>query len=446
MIKRRAFLASALAASLAPGSVRAQPASDFVPGSVLVARQLGVSPSDPRIAAVVVKHHAIPGVDIRPLGITEWRVSPGDEAAFSADMEATGVIKFTELNARGQAQAFAVPPNDPQYSNQWYITQMNVPAAWTALGSYGNPAIVIADCNMGNSASADAPVNTRTGWNVVTSNTNTADVDYTCANPTIPGGHGTGTESIVFAATDNATDIAGVAAGCTLMPVVIFACTGGPSGVTVTSAANIAAGIVWAGGNGANIISVNASLVGSTVSGTMQAAVAGAVAAGCLVVCSTNDGNPKGTPYSGPCSPGAAQLVLTAVPISGDNTIPSFSGGGNYVAIAAPGGTSFASSGVGIPYLGADNNVYTNQDGVSFTIPLLAGVAGLVGSAQLASSQGKWNANDCSATLLATATKINSQTGWNSNYGVGLVNAGAAVAAALIGRLPNNQSGLLGVG
>jgi len=232
-------------------------------------------------------------------------------------------------------------------------------------------------------------------------------------------GHGTAVSGIIAAVTNNNLGVAGTAWLVKILPLrVIGTCQGADplGGIFFISQA-----MVYAGGR-PDVKVINLSL-GSTVSSQlMEDAAEYDYVNGKLVVASAgNDGinqvnYPAGYPH-----------VMAVASVDEDGARSNFSNYGNWVDIAAPGGTNLEGT-LGITTTDMQGNLgyasgdyYAGFGGTSASSPYVAGVAALVYS-----HFPNWTPDQVEAHLKATATK---PPGWNNLWGAGIVNAYNAVSA-----------------
>ncbi|MFV0318134.1 MAG: S8 family serine peptidase [Microthrixaceae bacterium] len=173
---------------------------------------------------------------------------------------------------------------------------------------------------------------------------------------TDPHGHGTHVAGIAAATADNSTGIAGVAPDATIIPVRVLDASG--SGFNV----DVAAGITWAADAGAEVI--NLSLGGPNQAASVANAIAYATSKGVVVVAAAGNGGVNGAPQY----PGADNRTIAVASVDSNLAVSTFSTRGNYVDIAAPGGSILST----VP--GA---LYTTKSGTSMATPFISGVVAL---------------------------------------------------------------------
>jgi len=220
-------------------------------------------------------------------------------------------------------------------------------------------------------------------------------------------GHGTWTSGIA-AARNNTIGVVGVAPAASLYAVKVL----GNSGSGWDS--DIAQGIDWAIDNGMDVISM--SLGGPGYSDALSEACQQAWDAGIVVVAAAGnegDGNPATEEIS---YPAAFPSVIAVGATTQTDGLASFSNTGSYLALSAPGVSVYATY---------KRGKYVTWSGTSASCPHVSGVAALVLAANpyLSNSQVR-------ALLQGTAEDLG-PTGWDAGFGYGLVDAQAAVAAAV---------------
>ena len=302
---------------------------------------------------------------------------------------------------------FNTTPNDPDYSSYQYAPQItNTEAAWDV--TTGSPSITVAEIDTGineNHVDFGTPSSKFVaGYRWVAESGQTADTSITVGTNSDDVGHGTHVAGIIGAVGNNGKGIAGVAWGSKIMPLKVFNAAGGGA------SSDIAAAIVYAADNGANVI--NMSLGGPQYSFAMADAVEYALSKGVVVVASMgNDGIAK-VNY-----PAAYNGVIAVASSNGRDEISSYSTRGSYVSIAAPGEDIYSLS-------NTDNNGYRYMSGTSMAAPFVSGAAAL-----LLSAKSSLTPNDVRAIFDSTAHDIG-PTGFDSSSGYGRIDVGAAVAAA----------------
>lgn len=249
-------------------------------------------------------------------------------------------------------------PNDPRYSLQWGLPQIQAPNAWNV--STGSNTVRVGIIDSGIASHSDLNANVVAGWDFYNNNGTTTDDTV---------GHGTHVAGIVGAVGNNNTGISGVCWNVKLVPLQV----NNPSNNTPSDPAIISA-ISYATANGIPII--NCSIGGSGTDNVLKNAISNYPG---LFVCSAGNGNKNidTIPHS-PASFMLNNLITVGATNKSDaRAVPGDPGwnpveGSNYgattVDIFAP-GTSIEST---IP------GGYDSWSGTSMASPFVAGVAALL--------------------------------------------------------------------
>lgn len=229
--------------------------------------------------------------------------------------------------------------------------------------------------------------------------------------------HGTHVSGTIGQVTNNATGCAGIAHGCTIMPVRVLDAAG--SG----SHAWIANGITHAVANGALVL--NMSLGGGAGSATLQNAVVVAANAGRTICAATGNTSRKGVQY-----PAAYSQCIAVGATRFDGTRSRYSTYGTGIDVVAPGGdTSVDQNGDGYAdgilqqtfASGAPTSFgYYFFQGTSMATPHVAAIAALVRQRYPA-----WTAAQVRSRIESTC-RDRGTAGYDTTYGYGLVDAAAA--------------------
>src|SRR5882724_3110140 len=317
---------------------------DFVPGRILVKPRPHLTDEEfsRRIDAHGAVHRGtLARANIRVLAVAAERIVPVLTA-----MQNDPDIEFAERDYLTHA---CTMPNDPYVvaGNEWHLAKIQALQAWNFTAGASNVVIAILDSGI-NGAHPDLAGRFLPGYDFVNGDTDTTD-DY---------GHGTAVAGTVVAAGNNGLGVAGVAYGCTVLPVKVMDAWGSESHST------IAQGIEYAVQQGARII--NLSLGGDWSSMTLQNAINYAWSNNVIIVAAA--GNTGGT---APQYPGACEHVLAVSASEPDDSRCWFSSYGTYVTLFAPGDNIWTTQ--------RDlNNPYGAWSGTSFSSPVVAGVAALV--------------------------------------------------------------------
>ncbi len=356
----------------------------FVPDELLVQTFPGAEAADIEAAYAAVGatiRTSLPEIDLVVLSIT-----PGSQENAADTLADTGLFESLQKNYLYQA---ARTPDDPQYSTQTHLQTVRAPVAWDQ--TVGDAELVIAVVDTGvDPAHSDLESKIIGGWNVYDGTPDYADAM----------GHGTNVAGVAAAASNNRTGVAGVAWDSPVLAVRAADADG------ASTSRHLAAGILWALGNGARVINVSfAPLHANT---TVRAAAQQAYNRGSLVVIAAGN---SGSTFTATGYPEALFVGAT----DDADRITSFSDRGPYVDLVAP-GQRLVTTGMG--------NAYQYATGTSFAAPMVAGSAALA-----------WASNPelrpaTIADILTASTKDLGARGKDSTYGTGRLDVAAAVSRA----------------
>ena len=368
------------------------------------------SAGEEQVTALLTALRADPHVEAADFALTYQIPETAPTALTRASDEAlpvppSGVGQALDDDERGR-----FVPNDPRYKFQWHLDQIHMPRAWTYTRGEG---VIVAVVDTGVTQVEDLQgTEFVPGWNFVTDSPDARD-DH---------GHGTHVAGTIAQTTHNGVGVAGVAYRARIMPIKVLSGSGGGS------VNGIAQGIRWATDHGAQVI--NMSLGGPYNSQILAKAVRYAHDKGVVVVCAAgNDGRGKVS------FPAANVGAIAVAATQFDDSTTFYSNWGKEVAIAAPGGnTRVDQNNDGVPDGVLQNTVtpgnIDKQDyllfmGTSMAAPHVAGVAALL------VSQGVRKPEQVAQLIQQTARRPAQYRGkQDSHYGAGIIDAGAAVAAA----------------
>jgi serine protease len=331
-------------------------------------------------------------------------------------------IEYAELNYLAYAMFI---PNDPLFQNQWnFYNNVNggirANLAWEI--TTGEPNVIIAVVDTGvayenyksrGKTYEQAPELSQAhfvaGYDFVNND----------AHPNDDEGHGTHVTGTLAQNTNNGVGPAGLAFGCSIMPVKVLNKQG--SG-TYT---DIADGIYFAVDNSAKVI--NMSLGGSADSTTLRNACAYAYNHGVTVVCAAGNEYQSGNAPSYPAAYDAYCIAVGAVRF--DKTRAYYSNTGSYLDIAAPGGdVTVNQNGDSYPDGIVQQTFVSNYtdwqyewyEGTSMATPHVSAVAAML------ISQGTSSPDAVRQAIQTTATDMGAP-GWDPEYGWGVLDAYAAL-------------------
>lgn len=307
-------------------------------------------------------------------------------------------------------------PNDPDYGRQWNFQLIDMPKAWDSSRGRG---VVVAVLDTGiayedHGEFIQVPdlkgVKFVSGYDFVNDDEHAND-DH---------GHGTHVAGTIAQATNNREGVAGVAFEASLMAVKVLNHFG--SGTS----ADIADAIRWAADNGAKVL--NLSLGGGGRSQVMERAVEYARKKGAVVVCAAGNSGQGRVEF-----PAAYPGAVAVGAVGSDGTRAPYSSFGKELDLAAPGGDKRRGEEGGVLQNTIDprdpaRSIYASLEGTSMATPHVAAVAALLFSA------GARGPDDVERALFAGARAARGQSRWSEEYGHGILNAQASLAAVGSGR------------
>jgi subtilisin len=230
------------------------------------------------------------------------------------------------------------------------------------------------------------------------------------SDPRDDQGHGTHVSGTIAALLDGA-GVVGVAPEVDLYGVKVLSSSGSGSW------SSIIAGIDWSINNGMHVL--NLSLGSSSDPGTtVRAAFDNAYAAGLVVLASAGNSGP-GTDTVG--YPAKYSSVIAVASTTSTDAISSFSSTGPAVEVAAPGSSIYST---------LNGGGYGYMSGTSMACPHAAGVAALILAAGVADGNGDGRRNDEARWILGASARDLGTAGRDNVFGLGLIDASAAVYLA----------------
>jgi len=404
---------------------------------------------------------AVPAAQGRALGLQKLRqlaigptVVKADRPLDRAEAEllmrrlaADPSVEYVEVDQLMQA---TLVPNDTRFSEQWGFgtsnASINVRPAWDKATGTG---VVVAVIDTGITNHPDLNANILPGYDFISDaamardgggrdNNPNDEGDWYAANECgsgIPASnsswHGTHVAGTVAAVTNNSTGVAGTAFNAKVVPVRVLGKCGGYT-------SDIADAIVWASGGTVSGVPANANPAevinmslggGGSCSTTYQTAINGAVSRGTTVVVAAGNSN---TNVSSSVPANCANVIAVAATTSA-GARASFSNYGTGIDISAPGQAILSTLNSGTTVPGSAS--YASYNGTSMAAPHVAGVVALVQSvAPTALSPAS-----IESLLKSTARPLPGAC--SGGCGAGIVDADAAVTAALNGTGPGPGTG-----
>lgn len=373
-------------------------ASAAVPGSETTGRVVVAFEPGAASAAEHSAERAGARVDHRAPGSSFVVVTPGDGESPSALARRLGGAKGVRYAEPEYVVRALFTPNDPRFGAQWNLSRIGAQTAWDV--ERGDPGVTIAVLDSGvdlQHPDLAGRLDTSIDYDFVSDDTY-ADDDY---------GHGTHVAGVIAAASDNLRDVAGIAHGCTLLPVRVL------DGRGAGTDTDVAEGIRYAVDRGASII--NLSLGTQVAARVLEDAVDYAVANDVVVVAAAGNLGTEGLQY-----PAAYPDVIAVGATQRDNDLAPVSQHGSELDVVAPGINVISLRPVTGPAAGLPTGMLS---GTSVAAPHATGVAALVRS-----EHPTWTAAVVAERLTATAEDLG-DAGWDRWFGAGLVRADRAVAA-----------------
>lgn len=306
-------------------------------------------------------------------------------------------------------------PNDPYYGLQWNLPLIQIPQAWEQTQGEG---ITVAVVDSG-VAYEDFDTYRRAPDLAATSFLQGYDFVNSDAHANDDQGHGTHVAGTIAQSTNNGVGVAGIACRATIMPVKVLDNKGNGTYERLIQ------GIVYAADHGAKVI--NMSLGGTGPSQSLKDAVDYAVGKGVVIVAATGNDNRSSIYY-----PAACDNVISVGAVRYDLGRSSYSNYGTGLDLMAPGGdTGVDQNGDGY----ADGILQETMDsgslttfslqfyqGTSMATPHVSAVAAL-----LLALHPQITPAQVQQALQATAKDLGT-TGYDQEYGYGLVQAASAIS------------------
>ncbi|MDP2932721.1 MAG: S8 family serine peptidase [bacterium] len=337
----------------------------------------------------------------------------------------SGLNGFEYVQEDRVIESAGIVTSDPEFTpdasdqtRQWWLSKIKVPEAW--LVTQGSKEVDVAIIDTGIDGKHEDLNDGRVGSGYLTYCQVQGSASGQClvhissvvagGENTDDNGHGTIIAGIIGGIPNNAKGIAGINWNVRLMPIKVLDSSG--SGIS----SDVAAGIIWAVDNGADII--NLSLGGTSLEGNpvLNNAITYAYDKSVLVVAAAgNDSALVGAdldiqPVYPVCNDGANNMVLGVGAVDANDKKASFSNyGRGCIDLVAPGGAYFNSredqrglvSTYFDPKQPTKNNLYVYASGSSMSSAIVAGVAAL-----LKSKIPDLNAAALRNRLTASATNI----------------------------------------
>ena len=398
----------------------------YVPGEIIVKFKPGtkaqaIEEINKKNGTKVIKASKFAGFKL--LKVPQGKTAEDMVKKYKSDVR----VEYSEPNFIAYAH---MVPNDTYYSLQWHLDNLDyggihMEAAWDLSAGFGVIVAVI-DTGVAYEDYSERIRRRKVYYYKAPDLANTTfvpgyDFVNNDAHPNDDNGHGTHVTGTIAQSTNNFDGVAGVAYECSIMPVKVL------DSERYGSHYDIAEGIYFAADNGAQVI--NMSLGGPVSSDTLKYALAYAYGKGVTIICSSGN---AGSPTVG--FPAAYDAYCIAVGATRyDETVSYYSNGGPSLDIVAPGGDmtpgldqnddGYADGVLQQTHDGKDYGtfIYYFYQGTSMAAPHVSGVAALVIEYGIASTP------DGVREVLQSTAEDKGATGWDPQYGWGLVDASAAL-------------------
>jgi hypothetical protein len=270
----------------------------------------------------------------------------------------------------------AIVPNDLYFGQQWALrntgqfasgtagADMKVPEAWDLTKESNSVIIAVLDTGIDNNH-ADLFDNVISGWNFLSSDSNTMDVD----------GHGTHVAGIIGAVGNNSIGVSGLMWRVKLLPLKVCTLDGCPISA-ITDA------ISYTISHSGKVINASfGTSPGAPSPSTLFDAISAANSAGILVIVSA--GNDENNNDLAPVYPASYNLpnVISVAATDQNDIKPTFSNFGSSVHVAAPGVYILSTVPPGVSFSLCTGSPYAGYDfctGTSSAAPHVTGLAGLL--------------------------------------------------------------------
>ncbi|MDN4611911.1 S8 family serine peptidase [Arthrobacter burdickii] len=401
------------------------------------ARELGISVKELKVmgtGATVVE--------------TSRELEAGEAEAFVESLEATTAVEYAEPDQI--LQVTSLSPQDEFYHYQWPIFGENgidANAAWDTTTGDG---ITVAVVDTGITRHADLDANVLPGYDMIGDPAEGRDGDGRDPDASDEGDYGESGEcgtapsswhgthvAGTIAAAANDQGVVGIAPGAKILPVRALAECGGWM-------SDIMDGVIWASGGAVPGVPANpnpAQVVNLSVGGSggcttsWQSAINGALGRGSIVVAAAGNDNENAAFVS----PANCEHVIAVAASGRDGGLAPYSNYGDIVDVVAPGGNmdidplggilstiNMGSSGPVEDFTGQD---YAFYQGTSMAAPHVSATAALMLSANRTLTPAT-----VEDILKGTTRPLPIPCG--GGCGTGLIDARAAVDAAVAGGLP----------
>ncbi|MGD9571799.1 MAG: S8 family serine peptidase [Thermoleophilia bacterium] len=378
------------------------------------------------------------------IGWAEFEVTDGEARDAANRLLADGRVFRLDYQRPGDVLASDLTPRDPFTANPLGLGQQNLTTdyhwrvanffpAWDASRGSSAVRIAVVDSEF-DTEHPDLKNKFTTGYNAErqtpeykTSNVRASQqqINEAIVNPDNNSLHGTHVAGLAAASTDNGIGVSGAGFDSILVPVKVSLNFQVGDTIDAKFVGDAVEGIRWAADNGATVINMSFGTPRfhqALLDATNYAASKGVI----LVAAAGNtqsDPSQRGTIQY----PAAFPNVIAVAATDQNNAVTNFSTNGDFVDVSAPGFQIFSTwdqraPGVNINGQGAP---YRILNGTSMASPIVAGLAALMKSVR-----PDLNAAEVEGLITQTAVDLGAG-GRDAQFGAGLINADAAVRAAI---------------
>ena len=425
--------AGAAAAATLPASPLQLPTR---PASVLAKLEGRYTPAAAR--ALAARHGLTVLRQIPTIGWVELGLRPADQAAQRRALLADALVGRIDYERPKEALRADFLPRDPLNRSDitgpsnapinYHWAKANFFGAWDRSMGSANVQVAVIDSEF-DTENPDLKAKLRQGWNVDsgTPEYHTANVRArVVGNQFVEQLHGSHTAGLVAASTDNNILVSGACFECTVIPVKIGLGSSGDAATDAKFIGDLVEGIIWATDHGASAISM--SLGTPRFSQSLQDAVNYAAARGVVLVASSGNSQESPTNRGIPQYPAALQNIIAVAATGPDDAVAPFSTNGDFVDVAAPGVDILSTWDTRANGIQIGNQVIPGAQfdtGTSMSTPIVAGLVGLIRA-----KRPDLTPAEVEGIIEGTARDLGA-IGKDQVYGWGLINADAAVAAAI---------------
>lgn len=422
---------------------------------IFAALTVGVTAAEAPVAAYdgyIVKLDSSPHRSIlSTFDISLESVPHSDNLYLTDDFESarelldSGIAEYVEPNyiLEPLSESAAGTPNDPKYSQQWTLDAINYLSLYSGGYNGGNVTVAIIDSGLYSWHDEDKVYHGHEEFenvkispyskNFLGSEEETVKSVYYYRDQTKVG-HGSFVASQIAAGTDNGKGIAGIADAVELM--ILRCISAGNSeefpyderyDANSGSVALVASAIRYAADMGADVINISLGTTSESNILTLQNAVNYANDRGVIIVAAAGNSGSRTLFYPAACE---NVIGVGSVSRSGDKLEHStFSQYNNSISITAPGdsvlGVSVYPSSDGKVYASPEES-YINGSGTSYSSPVVAAMAAIVKSIN-----PELDHDDFKGLLAVTAADYGT-SGWDTDYGYGVLDSSAMLEALTV--------------